>query len=403
MGNVLCSGNLPAWLRKVSGSYKVVALVTFNTLLAVLLLNLALAILFYFRGSDPARHDPRFHPAKVYPEASLAKVYPDFSREERNQMLRENWSRTYMYEDYVLFKERPYHGRYVNVSPASFRAVQDQGPWPPEGTNLNVFVFGGSTTFGYGLPDHQTIPSFLQESLRSRLGKSAAVYNFGTGYYNSTQERIFFERLLSSGQRPDIVIFIDGLNDVLQGDHAPFRDQFQTVFDLNNNERLLAAFVHQTPVGRFLRGVKRRLQKLDRAAMGNLEAEAVRSLGRYVVNKDLIEAICQRFGIQPVFVWQPVPAYKYDLKLHLFGMAAYHPEGFGYKKQAFAYREMAKMIAQNAPANNFLWCADLQEDERECIYVDGHHYTAKFARKLAATIVEIMDARGLLPAHKPAS
>jgi GDSL-like lipase/acylhydrolase family protein len=398
MSNSASSGKGPGWLKKLSSSYTVTALVVFNTLLAVLLVNLALAILFHFRGPEPGTADPGFNPSKVYPEASLARVYRDFSREERNQMLYENWSRRFIYDDYVMFKERPYSGKYVNVSPASFRAVKDQGPWPPQTGNVNVFVFGGSTTFGYGLPDRQTIPSFLQEALSERIGRKVAVYNFGTGWYNSTQERIRFERLLCSGHKPDMAVFIDGLNDSVRvGDDAPFRKQFEAVFDANNGERLLGSMVQQTPIGRLLRGLKRRLQKAGDSEMGRLEAEARQSLKRYLANKELIEAICNRHSITPVFVWQPVPSYKYDLKLHLFAMPAYDPTAWLYKMQKLAYEEMAKTSKENDLGKTFLWCADLQEDEKECVYVDGHHYTAKFARKLAETIAQMMAARGLVP------
>ena len=118
-------------LRRVVSAYKAVALIVFNTILVLLLFNIALTILFWFRGGEPGTASANYHPAKVYPEPALAAVYPGFSKEERNAMLTENWSRTYVYEDYVLFKERPYSGKYVNVSEAGIRFVKDQGPWPP--------------------------------------------------------------------------------------------------------------------------------------------------------------------------------------------------------------------------------------------------------------------------------
>src|SRR5687768_1707334 len=98
---------LPAWVPKVGRGYQVVGMAVFNMLLALVLFNVALAIVFRFRGPDVTSVDvdTGFNPATVYPETSLAAVYPDFPREERNLMLRENWSRKYMYEDYVLFKE----------------------------------------------------------------------------------------------------------------------------------------------------------------------------------------------------------------------------------------------------------------------------------------------------------
>ena len=36
------------------------------------------------------------------------------------------------------------------------------------------------------------------------------VYNFGCGRYYSTQERVLFEQLVSSGAVPDLAVFLDG-------------------------------------------------------------------------------------------------------------------------------------------------------------------------------------------------
>ena len=70
--------------------------------------------------------------------------------------------------------------KYINVDENGFRMTKNQGPWLPSPKYFNVFLFGGSTTFGYGIPDHQTIASYLQEFLSIvPLGKEARVYNFG--------------------------------------------------------------------------------------------------------------------------------------------------------------------------------------------------------------------------------
>jgi hypothetical protein len=50
------------------------------------------------------------------------------------------------------------------------------------------FVFGGSTTFGYGESDNLTIPSNLQYYLREAFQTDqSAVYNFGRAFYFSSQ------------------------------------------------------------------------------------------------------------------------------------------------------------------------------------------------------------------------
>ena len=67
------------------------------------------------------------------------------------------------YAPIVEFEIRPMSGTYVNASQHGFRVNARQAPWPPVRGAFNVFVFGGSTAFGWLLPDRDTIASQLQD------------------------------------------------------------------------------------------------------------------------------------------------------------------------------------------------------------------------------------------------
>jgi hypothetical protein len=381
-------------LQRMVSTYKSFATILLNTVLTVALFNLALHILFLVRGPEPGTATPANTSSRL-PEGALKQAYPDFTKGERDKMLDENWLRRFEYEDYVLFKERAYKGQYVNVSPAGFRHNKNQGPWPPQASNLNVFVFGGSTTFSYGLPDYQTLPSLLQEAAAAKLARNVAVYNFGVGWYHSTQERITLERLLTKGFKPDVAIFVDGLNDCSRiNDLPPFRDQFRQVFDVGNGERFFQSLLHQTPTGRLIRGFGRRLQ---RPTGDDRQQQAQEIVDRYQTNKRLIDGMCKEFEITPIFVWQPVPGYKFDLRRHPFVRPEHLPI---FQQEEFAYTKLAGIAATNDLGSNFLWCADLQENDPQLPYVDAHHYTASFAKKLANFIVDTAVARGLLDRFK---
>src|SRR5262245_56086849 len=206
-----------ATAHKFSQAYKVLALHLLNTLLFLTVVNVGLWGVFKIRdGFSPS--NPIFNINRDYSNLSLSdlkKVYPDLSKEAIDKLLKETWSRPFVYETFTQFKESPYRGDYVNVDENGFRIGKNQGPWPPSPGNLNIFLFGGSTTFGYGVPDHQTIASYLQQFLSDKLGREVRVYNFGRGFYYSTQERILLEKLLSSGFHPDLAVFIDGYNDFM--------------------------------------------------------------------------------------------------------------------------------------------------------------------------------------------
>ena len=385
-------GRLARWL----GIYRSVAVILLNLILLATFFNFGLYVVFLFRGPDPGMASAK---PPSFPEASFARVYPDMSPTERDLMLREVWTRPFVYRDYVLFKERPIDGKYVKVSEVGFRHVKNQGPWPPAPTNLNVFVFGGSTTFGYGVPDEQTIPSYIQEGLSARSKKRVCIYNFGAGWYYSTQERILFERMLTDGFVPHIALFIDGFNDTHSYyDRLPFSHRFGELFDDVNTPgfgRLVKSVVGRTPTGRAIRGLRGRLAARKN---GDTQKQVEQALQKYLKNKELIEALCRQFNISPVFIWQPVPGYKYDLKYHLF---AGRQIDFNL---AYGYSEMAKLPVERL-GSHFIWAADLQENEKECLYVDANHYTAKFCKQIADFITQTVTQRKLFVVHgiKPAA
>jgi len=226
------------------------------------------------------------------------------------------------------------------------------------------------------LPPRGPSPLHPQTALRLQLG---------AGYYYSTQERILFERLLSQGHKPDLAIFVDGLNDLWFPRDSPCFSQ------------VAAAAFGKDPTYLVLRTLSisrifRKVQK-ETLTLKPIEAqEQVRPiLQRYQSNVKLIESACRAFGTTAVFVWQPVPSYKYDTKYHLFYLS---PKS--YQSQAYGYPEMERLYKNGAFGPDFLWCADLQQDEKECLYVDGHHYTAKFSKKLAEAISQMCLQRKIL-------
>jgi hypothetical protein len=93
----------------------------------------------------------------------------------------------------------------------------------------------------------------------------------------------------------------------------------------------------------------------------------------------------------PLFVWQPIPTYAYDL-IHF---PWYKGEKM-HRIHASGFPKMRVTMERGVLGDNFLWCADLSRDETECLYVDAHHYTARFSKKIGATIVEEALRRGLI-------
>jgi hypothetical protein len=325
-----------------------------------------------------------------------------------DELLRESWSRPVIYEAFTQFKERPYKGAYVNVSEQGFRLVQNQGPWPPDPNHFNIFVLGGSTTFGYGVADDQTVVAYLQEALATRLSDNIRVYNFGRGFYYSTQERILFQQLLASGNIPDAVIFIDGMNDWLFGSDEPaFTSRLAKTMDGGGKKEEKRSWWSGLPIVKLvvlLRSEEptppvdqKQSPPVDEETRYGKQPFLERIIERYLTNKRMIETMAADYGVIPIFVWQPVPTYKYDLSYHVFVNAS--PNGFrGHLYPRYGYRLMRRRLDVEPIGENFLWCADIQEDARELLYVDLVHYSPDFNRKLADTIAQQVSARKLVDA-----
>ena len=209
---------------KFARVYRDVALIFFNTALLVLFVGgIVFLVSRMKRKEEP--HNPQ-NPLEKYGLVKLRAAYPGRSRKEIVSLLTETWGRPLTYAPYTQFVETRHRGEYVNVAEGGYRKVENQGPWPPAKQNVNVFIFGGSTTFGYGVADSETIPSALQRKLRASFGARVCVYNFGCAFYYSTQERILFSNLLASGVVPDVAVFIDGLNEFGHRKDVPeFTDQ----------------------------------------------------------------------------------------------------------------------------------------------------------------------------------
>jgi hypothetical protein len=390
--------------EKPTRYYKTFAVVLLNIIVLFGVLNL-LAIAVMKIGEKSAPSNPVAQ--KYSYDDALKAAYTWLDKDKMDQLLRESWSRPVIYEAFTQFKERSYSGEYVNVSEEGFRLIKNQGSWPPDPKYFNIFVFGGSTTFGYGVADDQTVASYLQEEFAVQLSSDIRVYNFGRGFYYSTQERILFEQLLTSGFIPDAAIFIDGMNDWLFSPGKPaFTSRLAEVMN-GGGKKPKSSWWSKLPIVKLVASLKSDEAKppvaqeerppVDEEKLYGSEPYLESVIERYLMNKRMIEAMAAEFAVVPIFVWQPVPTYKYDLSYHVFLTAS--PQGFlGHLYPRYGYRLFRRRLDEQSIGDNFLWSADIQEASKELLYVDLVHYSPDLSRRLAGTIARLVSERKLLDA-----
>ena len=395
--------------------YRTAALLWLDLCLVFLLLNgLHLGIMWMSEQWIELRG--RWHPAdplsEKYGFSQVVKNYPGWEKSALKQLLKETWSRPYVFEPFTLFKESAYAGAFVNVDPQGFRLTREQGPWPPSPDDFNVFLFGSSTTFNYGVPDQETIASHLQRALSDAgIGRPVRVYNFGRGMYYSSLERVLFEKLLAEGRVPHMAIFLDGLNEFyFVRDEPPLSDALRHLFEqaIRNEQGrphlLVRELIQTLPIVTAVRdspgsnGAVGSARSPVRGMEGKLEQKAdyddpvviENAIARYRRNKTMIEAVAKASGVTPVFIWHAVPMYASN-------RADASQDFGGHTFSTFGYPRMARLVQNGEWPGNFGWCAEVQQGVTGPLYVDSVHFSPILSRLTAHCIMTTMRDRHLLP------
>jgi lysophospholipase L1-like esterase len=189
-------------------------------------------------------------------------------------------------------------------------------------------MLGGSSLWGFGARDDQTIPSLLARELFEQ-GWDVQIRNLAEIGYVSTQEVVALVRELQAGYRPDVVIFYDGVNDTtsayLEGQAGLTTNEVnrRREFNLLQSSSRLAKALKTSLIGnsgsyRFAQAVRRRLAgdagvpsaNTGPAQLGLIGGAVVRA---YEANVLMVERLGREFGFQPVFYWQPVVFQKSTL------------------------------------------------------------------------------------------
>jgi hypothetical protein len=115
------------------------------------------------------------------------------------------------YAPYVVWKADTSLYYKEEVGPDGFRMTPGSVSVPEA---YRIFVLGGSTVWGVDAPDSATIPSRILGILSSRSDMPLDVRNMGQYGWVSTQEMLELILHIRNGDIPDLVILLDGMNDV---------------------------------------------------------------------------------------------------------------------------------------------------------------------------------------------
>ncbi len=227
------------------------------------------------------------------------------------------------WEPYVYFRQTPFSGRTVNIGREGLRVTWQPPPAPPSSGEkaFRILMLGGSSLWGFGARDDRTIPSRVARKLYES-GHRVEVSNLAEIGYVSTQEVVALLRELQSGNRPDLVIFYDGVNDctsaLLEGEAGVTTNERnrRTEFNIRQSPArlggaMIAELIRDSASYRFAQIIARRLLGAGGAVGGlppegrrkELAAEVVR---RYRANLAIVDRLSRGFGFEALHYWQPV-------------------------------------------------------------------------------------------------
>jgi hypothetical protein len=290
-----------------------------------------------------------------------------------------------------------FRGKYFNVTGGRRHTTDSPGPAETKG---RVLVFGGSTAYGGEVPDSLTLCSHLQRELNRNGLSGYRVENVGATTITAKQQ---FARLKMEEIRAgDIVIFYDGVNDVLQS--IFYNNPNGNI--INSNRKILEGM---KPAERFLFKVHRRFSPYS--AFVSVSFSPVKALIRepavdpatvaaaaddFCVTALSADKYCRERGVRFIHFLQPQ---LFSQKAHsnyeqsVIANPWLVPPGL---EKAFrvgypAFQEALKKIGDSSLMNiDLSTCLETRSEE---IYLDFCHITEAGNAIVAKQIFDAIDAR----------
>lgn len=267
----------------------------------------------------------------------------------------------------------------------------------PSGEAMEIHMYGGSTVYGWFLPDSLTIPALLQRKLRLTLGRPVNVANRSAATRNSTQSMFEFLLALQAGDIPDAAVFYEGYNDAAtawyEGDPGSVLGNRRTMTLFTGGRRepgaafrpsllvLAGLLVHTEPGAPVL---VQESEPLGRSAdPGEL---ASRTIAVFRSNCRQIRAMAGAFNIPVTILWQPTLT---------GGGRALQPDEEEFRASMdqgeVRLQELVWELARESSSDGlFTWAGDAAGDCDSSVYVDYCHMNAPGHRLVAESIAPLL-------------
>jgi hypothetical protein len=290
--------------------------------------------------------------------------------------------------DDFLHYFKPYSSETVNI--VGTYGVSKRLTWNPVESSskekntsfIDIYFFGGSTMFGHGVSDFETIPSYVSKILYDKYNINANVSNFGRIGYVSTEEFLLFSYLApqKGNRKKTIAVFLSGLNEI-----APIYFFASDNPDKRMGTSIIARVKQEksSPIQHI-----NLIRTLNRFFMNNnsfskisiSDQDEIEVESNYKRNVFNILSIAKDNNFIPIFYWQPLSAYK-TIKTFYEQNPQYVPK-VEYRKNV------------NIDYKYYYNISHFFENTEEPIFLDFCHYSERgnelIAERIVSDILEVI-------------
>jgi hypothetical protein len=214
------------------------------------------------------------------------------------------------YSPYDLWTRRPYQGTAITINADGSRRTVGSVCTPDA---YRIYVYGGSTLWGFEVTDAMTIPSYLQAELDAVIDQPVCVVNYADLAMVNTQEIMRLMTQLQADDVPDMVIFYDGVNDVIAANrNGPGTHRLGNLYEgffRSDDGDPIADWWNGTYISLFTRnlaGGGGGTPDEPSPTSGPDRPLADRTVDLYLTNYEIVAAWAEAFDFDYLFFWQPV-------------------------------------------------------------------------------------------------
>ncbi len=365
--------------------FQVIINIIFFSVLLFFLVNFSLGIIWELRTNI------KFKNFKPYDDIVLKAL--KLNEEEGLKLYLETFiNRKFDYDQFTEHAENNgYSNRFVNVTPDLGRKTKS-----PIECQQNIYLYGGSTMFGYNVTDEQTIASYIGELLIKNDHK-ICIKNFGRGSYFSTQENILFQKhiLRKRIKKRDIAIFLDGLNENGNRNSRNTGFLYKSTQTINQKywdmyKYTFPIFFESLSINQFIIKLQKKLnlqkkQKYQQQNIFDLD-DNLKNVFQY--NILIRNGICEKFDIYCFNFIQPFATIHGNYFKEM-------PEGAAENKplQLIENKSLKKKYLILKKTEGTIDISNSFDKSKELSYVDGVHYSPSANKILASRIYSVIKGK----------